>query len=141
VKTSENGISFIKANEGYTPKPKDDNGHPMWGHGHDRRGSEPLPTFISLRDSDALLRQDLATYYEPQVNELAPWANQNQFDALVDFAYNLGTGALATMLHHGKDQVEVQILSWVYEHVDGKPRINAGLLTRRNKELQLYVSS
>lgn len=140
MKTSENGISFIESNEGYTPKPKDDNGHPMWGHGHDRRGAEIVPTFISLRDADALLREDLTTHYEPTVNQLAPWANQNQFDALVDFAYNAGTTALATMLHHGKDQVEVQILAWVYEHVNGVARINAGLLTRRTKELKLYGS-
>lgn len=140
MRTSANGIAFIKAAEGYTPRPKDDNGHLMWGHGHDRRGFELVPDYISLADSDVLLVEDLAAYFEPQVNSLAPWANQNQFDALVDFTYNEGPGALATMLHHGKDQVEVQILAWCYEHVNGVVRLNAGLLTRRNKELQLYGS-
>lgn len=140
MKTSANGIEFIKANEGYTPKPKDDNGHLMWGHGHDRRGFELVPDYISLSDSNILLIEDLSTYFEPAVNKLAPWANQNQFDALIDFAYNLGTAALATMLHHGKEQVEVQILAWCYEHVNGVARLNAGLGTRRTKELKLYES-
>jgi GH24 family phage-related lysozyme (muramidase) len=140
MKTSANGIAFIIANEGYTPKPKDDNGHLMWGHGHDRRGFELVPDYISLADSGALLAEDLPLYFEPHVNELAPWANQNQFDALVDFCYNLGPGALATMLHHGQDQVEVQILAWCYEHVNGVLRINSGLIDRRTKELKLYGS-
>lgn len=140
MKTSANGIAFIKENEGYTPKPKDDNGRLMWGHGHDRRGFELVPDYISLSDSGLLLMEDLSAHYEPHVNELAPWANQNQFDALVDFCYNEGPTALATMLHHGKDQVEVQILAWCYEHVNGVARLNSGLMTRRTKELKLYGS-
>lgn len=140
MRTSANGIAFIKENEGYTPKPKDDNGHLMWGHGHDRRGFELVPDYISLNDSGILLAEDLASYFEPSVNQLAPWANQNQFDALVDFCYNLGPAALATMLHHGAAQVEVQILAWCYDHVNGVSRLNAGLMARRTKELKLYES-
>lgn len=140
MRTSANGVNFIKANEGYTPRPKDDNGHLMWGHGHDRRGFELVPDYISFADSEFLLLADLGMYFEPQVSALAPWANQNQFDALVDFCYNEGPAALATMLHHGVDKVPVQILAWCYEHVNGVARLNAGLLDRRNKELQLYES-
>jgi lysozyme len=140
MRTSANGISFIKANEGFTPIPKDDNGHLMWGHGHDRRGFELVPDYISLADSDALLAEDLAAYFEPTVNQLAPWVNQNQFDALVDFAYNLGTAALATMLHHGANQVVIQMSAWCYEHVNGVLVKSPGLAARRQKEIVLYGS-
>jgi GH24 family phage-related lysozyme (muramidase) len=140
MKTSANGINFIKAREGYTPIAKDDNGHLMWGHGHDRRGFESVPDFISLADADALLASDLAVYFDPVVSNLAPWASQNQHDALADFAYNLGVTALATMLHHGQAQVVAQIPSWCYEHVNGILQKSPGLSDRRQKEIVLYGS-
>jgi GH24 family phage-related lysozyme (muramidase) len=138
MKTSANGIGFIKANEGFAPIPTWDNGHRMWGHGHDQRIGEIPPAVISLDLADALLVDDLSRYFEPHVAALAPWANQNQFDALVDFCYNLGPTALATMLHHGADQVPVQILAWCYEHVNGVLTRSEALAARRTKELQLY---
>lgn len=140
MRTSANGYSFLKTNEGYTPKPKDDNGHLMWGHGHDRRGFELVPDYISLADSGILLAEDLGMYFEPAVNTLAPWANQNQFDALIDFAYNLGTPALATMLHHGQNVVVTQMAAWCYEHVNGVAVKSDGLYARRQKEIVLYGS-
>lgn len=139
--TSEKGISFIKANEGFAPKATNDNGHVMWGHGHDQRAGEAIPDLgITLLEADALLASDLAEYFDPHVAALAPWANQNQFDALADFAYNLGVAALATMLHHGQSQVATQMAAWCYEHVNGVPQKSAGLAARRAKEIALYES-
>lgn len=140
MKTSENGISFIKGAEGFTSVPTFDNGHPMWGFGHDQRAGETIPAHIWLPNADVLLRNDLFLYFEPHVNELAPWANQNQYDALVDFCYNLGPGALATMLHHGQAQVPSQLPAWCYEHVNGVVRQSEGLAQRRAKEVELYGS-
>jgi len=138
VKTSANGITFIKENEGYAPQPTDDNGHLMWGHGHDQRPGEVPPASISITDADALLAQDLALYVEPHINALAPWVNQNQYDALADFCYNEGPGALATMLHHGQAQVSTQLPAWCYEHVKGVVVKSSGLIARREKEVALY---
>ena len=140
MKTSANGIAFIKEREGFTSTPKDDNGRLMWGYGHDRQGFERVPESITSDAADALLLEDLAIIFEPQVSRMAPWATQNQFDALIDFAYNLGTGALATMLHHGRSQVPYQITAWCYEHVNGVAKMSPGLLTRRRAELALYGS-
>jgi lysozyme len=140
MNTSANGIAFIKGNEGYTPRPTNDNGHQMWGYGHDRVGYEIPPTYISEPSSGILLVKDLQTRFDPQTSALAPWANQNQFDALSDFAYNEGLQALATMLHHGQDQVPVQLPAWCYEHVNGVLVKSPGLAARRAKELALYGS-
>lgn len=140
MKTSAKGIDFIKSNEGFAPQPTDDNGHLMWGHGHDQRPGEVPPHSIGMVEADALLARDLELYVEPHVNELAPWATQTQFDALADFCYNLGAGALATMLHHGSDQVLTQLPAWCYEHVKGVVRKSAGLAARRAKEATLYGS-
>lgn len=137
--TSENGVAFLKEREGFALVPTNDNGHLMWGHGHDQRPGELPPHYISLQDADTLLRSDLPER-EAHVNALAPWANQNQFDALVSFTYNEGAGALATMLHHGQAQVPTQILAWCYEHVNGVVRRNEGLAARREKEAELYGS-
>lgn len=135
---SEDGIAAIKRREGFAPKPKNDNGHLMWGYGHDQRPGERIPVSIDLVEADSLLRADLATDYEPHVNQLAPWANQNQFDALASFAYNLGVTALATMLHHGAAAVPVQILAWHYEHKNRQLVSNDGILARRKDELAQY---
>lgn len=134
-KTSENGIAFLKEAEGYIAVPKMDTTKMQWGYGHNRVGSEPIPSFVSLTQADAILRADLPGR-EAAVNYLAPWANQNQFDALVSFTYNLGDGDLHTMLAHGKAVVSVQMLRW--DNVAGKP--NAAILERRKKEVALYES-
>lgn len=137
MKTSENGILFIKANEGYLNAPRIDNGKLAWGYGHDQQPGEVAPISISLGVADALLRADLPRY-EVHVNELAPWANQNQYDSLVDFCYNLGPVPLATMLHHGQDQVPVQMPAWHFEHVRGVVVESPELLERRAAEVALF---
>lgn len=138
MQTSANGYSFIISNEGFSPKPTDDNGHVEWGHGHDQRNGEPVPASISLVDAGILLAKDVPLYFEPHVNALAPWANQNQYDALIDFCYNLGPGALATMLHHGAAAVPAQMAAWCYEHVNGVLTKSDALAARRTREIALY---
>ena len=141
MRTSENGIAFIKAREGFTPIPTNDNGHRMWGHGHNQKPGEIEPTSIALDQADLLLRADLARDVEPPLNRLAPpTANQNQFDACASFTYNEGAGALAIMLHHGWSQVPVQMPAWHWEHINGVLHDNKGLGVRRALEVALFNS-
>jgi hypothetical protein len=60
MKTSPNGVNFIETNEGFYPLPALDNGHQVWGHGHDRRAGEPVPASISPAAAEALLVSDLS---------------------------------------------------------------------------------
>ena len=138
--TSPNGILFIEANEGFVPLISNDNGKQVIGFGHDLLPGDAskYAAGISKADAQTLLARDLSTRFEPAVNRLAPQANQNQFDALVDFCYNLGPGDLATMLHHGFDQVPVQIPAWQYEEQNGVEVKSAGLESRRIKEVELF---
>jgi lysozyme len=108
MRTSQNGLNLIQASEGLCLTVKPDNKGPQIGYGHDLQPGESYPNGITESQALALLQADLATRYERAVNPLAPDANQNQFDALVDFCYNLGPGDLATMLNHGFDQVPKQ---------------------------------
>lgn len=136
--TSDNGISLIKRSEGFAATPYEDNGKMAWGYGHDQQHGEPMPASVTLDEADKILRTDLATRFEPILNgyliSKAISATQNQYDALIDFAYNLGTGSLLTMLAHGWYQVPVQMLRW--NHVDGVA--NAGLGARRQAEVNLW---
>jgi lysozyme len=140
MQTSPNGIKFIETNEGFVPLISNDNGRPVIGFGHDLQPWEAIDFVAGINTAEAqsLLIKDLSTRFEPAVNRLAPQANQNQFDALVDFCYNLGPGDLATMLHHGFDQVPNHILAWCYEEENGVEVKSAGLEARRAKELTLF---
>ena len=94
MKTSNVGIALIKRFEGLRTKaylcPA---GVPTIGYGHtkDVRLNDPE---ITEAEADRLLAEDLGVY-EAAVTEMVKVPlTQNQFDALVSFAFNLGIGAL-----------------------------------------------
>ena len=140
MNTSPAGIEFIRKNEGVRLSVYDDNGHPCVGYGHDLTQqeivSEVYVNGITIDQAAALLQADLTARYEPTVNELAPQANQNQFDALVDFSYNLGGGALKQMLAHGWSEVPEQMLRW--QDVNGVP--SPPIKARREAEVELFTT-
>jgi GH24 family phage-related lysozyme (muramidase) len=145
VKTSEAGIAFLKAREGLCPYISNDVGHPVIGYGHDLTQQEvssgAYKNGITQDEADALLRQDLATRYEPTLNALLPpETNQNQYDACASFCYNEGVTGFATMIHHGLDQVPVQMPAWHYTHVNGVLVSDEGLVTRRALEVNLFTN-
>lgn len=137
MRISERGLRFIEENEGLLLIPKKDLDKWSWGYGHDQQPGETIPwSGITQGTAEALLRMDLYTRFEPHVQKLAPWANQNQYDALCDFCYNCGPDHLAVMLHHGQSEVTKRMLDWCYAGGSVCP----GLLARRNKEVALFSS-
>lgn len=135
MQTSEQGIAFLKRNEGFSAHVYNDVGKQAIGYGHDLLPGESFPDGISQDEADLLLRKDLASRYEPAVNALIPAdCTQGQYDALVDFCYNLGATNLRTMLAHGWEQVPVQVPRW--NHVGGVE--NAGLTARRQAEVEMW---
>ena len=140
VRISEAGLSFTASNEGFFAVVSNDNGRPVIGHGHDVQPGETFPQPMTRLQAWQLLSEDFAIRYEPAVNSLVPdTCIQNQFDALCDFAYNEGVGALATLLGHGWDQVTAQMPRWCYEHVNGVLTKSTGLLARREKEVAMFL--
>ena len=82
----------------------------------------------------------LVNIYDTQVH-IADRVNQNQFDSLVSFAYNVGTGALkkSTLLkkllvNPNDPSIEQEFLKW--NKAGGKEL--AGLTKRRQAEADLY---
>ena len=134
MQISDNGIRFIETNEGFSATVYGDVGHSAIGYGHDLLPGESFPMGVTEAQAEALLTEDVGKV-EAALNPLIPaTCTQNQFDALCDFGYNLGCGALKTMLAHGWDQVPEQMLRW--DFVDGQP--NAGVEARRAAEAQLF---
>jgi GH24 family phage-related lysozyme (muramidase) len=151
--TSQAGKAFIVTNEGTCLTIKPDNRGPQIGHGHDLTPDEiasgsvygiPVGDGITLEQADFILDQDMETVYDPalnclQVQGLIPdTVTQNQWDAIADFIYNEGGPNTATMLHHGWDQVPIQMPRWIWEEVNGVEQQSAGLAGRRAKEVALF---
>jgi lysozyme len=81
------------------------------------------------------------------VNRLVKNVNQQQFDALVSFAYNLGVGALedSTLLKRVKanpndPDIRVQFMKWTKARQGGVLKELPGLVRRRKAEADLYFS-
>ena len=92
MKISKNGINLIKRFEGVRLKAyKADPSEKKWTIGYGHYGVEAGLT-ITQAEAEEYLVKDLAKY-EKKVNKyLSKYNfNQNQFDALVSFAFNIGS--------------------------------------------------
>lgn len=90
-------ISFIASYEGYAAYAY--RGVDFWnrtiGYGHVIRSGESFREPMSQEEAKALLSRDMERYVNPVKQMTAGLSlSQNQFDALVSFAYNCGPGAL-----------------------------------------------
>tara|TARA_R110002167_G_scaffold124730_1_gene304393 strand:- start:865 stop:1323 length:459 start_codon:yes stop_codon:yes gene_type:complete len=139
MKTSSVGIDLIKEFEGCELKAYRCSGDVLtWGYGHTRyvvEGEE-----ITQEQADNLLIKDIESF-EHQVNRLIDVeVNQNQFDALISWTFNLGCGSLKSstllkVLNAGDyDNCAEQILRW--DKAGGK--VLAGLTRRRKAEAALF---
>lgn len=135
---SQAGIDLITSSEGFSAHVYNDRGKMAIGYGHDLLPGESFPNGITQEQAEALLNTDLQDRFVPQTNAILATlqytVNQNQFDALVDFCFNLGATNLHEMLRHGLNQVPTQILRW---HFSGSIPVS-GLLARRERELALF---
>jgi len=83
------------------------------------------------------------TSFEAAVNKHLPNLNQCQFDALVSFAYIVGTGAFikSTLLKKAKvNPSDPSIVDEFQKWVRGGGKVLPGLVTRRREEANLYFS-
>lgn len=91
---SANGVKLIQQFEGLRLKAYQD-AVGVWTIGYGHTGPDVTPGLvISQAQADALLARDL-NRFETGVSRLVSVPlNQNQFDALLSFSYNLGLGSL-----------------------------------------------
>lgn len=137
MKTSKNGINLIKEFEGVSLTAYNDGfGNITIGWGH--VGGYDLGDTITKEQADEILKHDLIRFEEAVNKYVHKYGfNQNQFDALVSFAYNCGEGGLNEMLRNGaivKTEITNRML--LYCHSNGE--VVEGLLERRKREVNLY---
>jgi lysozyme len=134
-------MELLKRSEGFRSRVyRDAAGFPTIGYGHRLHRTESFPNGITEPQASNLLACDVRDA-EQAVQRLVkvPLA-QGQFDALVDFCFNLGAGRLASSsllaaLNAGRyDAVAEQLLLW--DHAGG--REIAALKTRREAEAGLW---
>lgn len=109
------------------------------GWGHTRGVKEGQ--IITQAQADSLLEGDLLTFVN-YVNNLGLKLTQGQFDALVDFAYNCGTGNLekSTLLRKVKVNAPITEIQAEFRRWNkGGGKVLPGLVKRREWEAQRYA--
>jgi lysozyme len=142
MQLSAAGLEFIKREEGFRSSLYQDvAGILTIGYGHRVTPSESFSSPITEAQATALLQADVRQAEQWVARLVKVILTQGQFDALVDFCFNLGCGRLksSTLLAalnagHYAAAAE-QLLSW--DHANGQ--VNPGLKARRTAELQLFI--
>ena len=140
MKTSKNGINLIKNYEGCRLTAyKCPAG--VWTIGYGHTAGVKQGDKITQLQADTLLAVDLQKF-EYSVNKAVKKPiTQNEFDALVSFAFNVGTGnfeksTLLRLVNMGQFELAAkQFEKWIY--AGGKPL--TGLKKRRLAEKTLFL--
>ena len=148
MKLSQSGYDLIKTFEGLSLKPyKCSAGVPTIGYGNTYyengvkvQMSDPA---ITKQRAEELLKHSADRYASKVANLLKKPVTQNQFNALVSFAYNVGSGALASStllklvnINPNDAMIAKEFLKW---NKAGGVK-NKGLENRRIKESALYFT-
>lgn len=143
MEISQNGLKFTSSNEALRLNPyNDQRGFATVGYGHlIRRGPvQPTDQPITIEQALEYLHTDLIVPESVVNNLITAEINQNQFDALVDFVYNIGAGEFAkSSVHQYLNQGNfplAQIYMKKYIYAGGE--VSQGLVNRRSKEIALF---
>lgn len=141
MRTSHTGIALIKSFESLRLEAyRCPAGVWTIGYGHTagvRRGD-----VIDEQRAEYLLAEDLKKF-EDVVNRECPHVNQNQFDALVSFTFNVGSGNFqkSTLLKCVKANPDNVNIRYEFSRWNkSKGMVLAGLIRRRKAEADLYFS-
>jgi len=147
MKIDKAGLDIIKNFEGFSNKPYLDQALvPTIGYGTTHYGIGGRAVSMSdneiSKDVATLLMEDQinATYGRAVNHAVRTTINQNQFDALVSFTYNVGVAGLHASnvlkyINKGKlAEADTQFSHW--NHVNGK--VDRGLTHRRLLEARLF---
>ena len=138
---SADGLELLKKSEGFRDHTYSDvAGLRTIAYGHRLAPAESYPGGISLAEAESILATDIAIAESAVKRLVRVPLTQGQFDALVDFVFNLGAGRLASStllryLNAGKyEDAAWQLLAW--DHAGSREL--AALKIRRESEFRLW---
>ena len=110
----------------------------------------PISRGMMITEAEAmnLLREDIKRF-ERYLNRqsFVGRLTQGMFDALVSFIFNVGTGAFDSSTMRKKlctgaapEDIAKEFRKWVYGTVNGKKERLPGLVKRRERESELFLS-
>lgn len=145
MKISDKGLNLIKSFEGCRLTAyKDSVG--IWTIGYGTTTADKTITGTTIRQglqisretADDWLRKSIDKKYGPKVDKYSKYEwNQNEFDALVSFAYNIGSiDGLTASGSRSKEEIADKILA--YNRAGGK--VLSGLNRRRQAERALFIT-
>jgi lysozyme len=147
---TDKALDLLKQLEGLRLQAyQDDAG--IWTVGYGHTGKDVVPgTLWTQAYADEALQRDLQRFVSgvQALVSSSPLAalNDNQFSALVIFAYNVGLQALAgsTLLRHINggmvSYAPNDFMQWCHIHKDGVLVVDPGLQKRRQAEVALFIS-
>lgn len=142
---TEEGLRLIKHFEGLSLEPYQCQAG-VWtiGYGHTGAMIDKNTPKITEQQAEELLRHDVEKFEKAVLRLINRPLTDNQFNALVSFAFNLGAGNLQASTLRMKcnrgedDQVPLEFLKWNKVRINGILVISSGLARRRAAEAGMY---
>jgi lysozyme len=144
-KASERGKDIIKEFEGFRAIAYLCQAN-VWtvGYGTTRINGKPVTENVKIttQEAELFLEQDLKVFEDAVNQNVTAELNQNQFDALVSFVYNVGVGNFkkSTLLKKlnasKKTEAADEFLKWNRAN----KVVSKGLTKRRKAERELFLS-
>ncbi|WP_422004861.1 lysozyme [Roseivirga pacifica] len=143
MRYSRKAIQLIKELEGFRPnRYKDGSGYSIgYGTFIDTNEERAIQEPISPEMGERLLIKHL----DMLIDQLDKWlevsVNQNQIDALLTFAYNVGSSPLKTVVQRlNEGQTDEEITAYMRKFVHSGNKKLPHLIMRREKEIDLFLS-
>ena len=144
-KVSRAGVELIKSFEGLrTLAARLPDGRWTLGYGHTFSARDGAR--VTQEDADALLRFDLLPVVDAINNLVLVPLNQNQFDSLVSFSFNIGVENFAASsvlkrINEGRmSEAALAMDSWRSAEFNGQTYVLAPLIRRRAAEKDLFLT-
>lgn len=138
---SQKGLKLIASFEGFAPRAVWDPWGRCWTVGYGETKNIHQGSTMTRAEAERDLQGRLAREFEPAVNKLGA-LNQNQYDALCSFAWNLGPASMTWdvgRLTHQRNFSAAANAMLKYNKSGGK--VLPGLTRRRKAEHDLYRST
>lgn len=139
---TQEGLYLIKSFEGFSPTVYlCSAGVPTIGYGHAIKRGESF-TSITEEDAENILARDVSVAEKGVLRLISVPLSDGQFNALVSFSFNLGTGALQrSSLRLKLNRSEYtdasdEFMKWI--RAGGK--VIKGLVRRREAERRMFIS-